>query len=77
MTTFIKDAVCGSHSMRKAFAVVSAEIREKLVAALSHEVAVCSSFVRRILFTFSRFLGGNFGRVRRRNGVRRLAPDDH
>ena len=30
MKTLIEDAVCGTHSMRKAFAVVSAEIREKL-----------------------------------------------
>ena len=30
MKTLIEDAVCGTHSMRKAFAVVSAEILEKL-----------------------------------------------
>ena len=40
MTTLIKDGVCGTHSMKKAFAVVSAEIQEKLGGALSHEFTV-------------------------------------
>ena len=91
MKTLIEDAVCGTHSMRKAFAVVSAEIREKLSDLYrvgndsrrpraqplrSSCVVDYSSFAEMYLCNFSSLSSGHSRGSHRRIGVLRLARDN-